>query len=656
MNDVSSISDADIRSIISKEWHPSMNGDLILDDIKLGSRSYVWLRCTEFPEDHFWENKFLLRVRQIRRGNIDSACPFCCNRLVLSGFNDLESRYPDIALEFDIDLNNEAPSQFVIGSARIVSWICSNYPDHKWEDSIHHRAMRGDGCPYCSGHRIITGFNDFATLSPDLMIEWHPTLNISVNPSTLSRLSNDGVWWKCVKHPDHEWVAAPSTRNLGRGCPYCANKKVKSGFNDLATHFPDLAKSWHPYKNGNLLPTHVTSYSQKQIWWLDEFGHDWEETPGNRAGKGFGCPYCSGHRVLSGFNDLATLYPEIIHEWHSTLNEFGPDSVTGKSHILIWWICSECKYEWVTDAATRTRTPGGGCKFCNMKRVAFTSRAEGELIQFVRDLDIGHVESNYRALLKYPSEVDIYVPGRQIAIEYNGLYWHSDQYRNDDYHAVKFDRCEELGVRLIHVWEDDWLYRPEIVRRNLGHVFGISDYPEVSIESCLIVEVTEDAAALFMIENHLRGNIEGSMRFGIVHLSELIAVMIINIDGQTVNILRHASSRVVPGGVSALISHLTLSLAPSLIIVIADRGTEDDTIYESIGFRLDVRLPPDYEYALRYHRINKSEYTTDRFRDDPNLYYEDGMVERQLADANGIPRVYDSGSIRYIRGTEVSDE
>jgi hypothetical protein len=109
----------------------------------------------------------------------------------------------------------------------------------------------------------------------------------------VSHKSNKKVWWlgKC----GHEWEAIINNRSKGRGCPYCANKKVISGFNDLETQNPTLALEWHPTKNGSLTPKMVTANSGKKVWWLGKCGHEWETRVSHRS-NGSGCPYCCGQK------------------------------------------------------------------------------------------------------------------------------------------------------------------------------------------------------------------------------------------------------------------------------------------------------------------------------------------------------------------------
>lgn len=246
------------------------------------------------------------------------------------------------------------------GSIRKVWWKCDK--GHEYQAAIASRAKKGSNCPYCSGHRAIPGETDLATLYPDIAAEWHPTKNGNLTPDQVATQSNKKVWWRCNK--GHEWQAAVNNRVCkGTGCPYCAGKKALPGENDLATVRPDLAAEWHPTLNGDLTPSMVLPNSGKKVWWLCPKGHTYDSTIINRTKQNTGCPYCSGHRVWPGFNDLATKFPDIAKQWHPTLNgDLTPDQVTPGSNKKVWWICNEGH---VWDAVINNRTRKGyGCPIC----------------------------------------------------------------------------------------------------------------------------------------------------------------------------------------------------------------------------------------------------------------------------------------------------
>ena len=224
--------------------------------------------------------------------------------------------HPEIAKEWHPTKNDTLkPTDVTAGSNKKVWWICEK--GHEWEASIANKTA-GRGCPYCSNKKVLTGYNDLAITHPEIAKEWHPTKNGDLKPTDVTFGSRKRVWWQCEK--GHEWQAKIANRNSGKGCPYCANRKVLAGYNDLATTHPEIAKEWHPTKNGDLKPTNVTVGSDKKVWWICEKGHEWKTTIGSRTLLSSNCPHCS----LSGTSrvELIVLYYlnqysncEIIHRY-----------------------------------------------------------------------------------------------------------------------------------------------------------------------------------------------------------------------------------------------------------------------------------------------------------------------------------------------------
>ena len=272
----------------------------------------------------------------------------------------MQSRYPDLAREWHPTRNEITPQQVLPGSHKAVWWVCKR--GHEWKASIKSRVV-GSGCPVCANRMVIPKENDLATEFPEIAAQWHPTKNGTCTAYDVTSGSRRKIWWICEK--GHEWQASVYSRALGgNGCPVCAGRKVVSGENDLASQFPEIAAQWHTEKNGNLTPQQVTPYANRKVWWKCELGHSYQAMVAARTMSGTGCPYCAGRKVLPGFNDLATLYPEIAKQWHPTLNgALTPNSVTAGSHRKVWWQCAE-GHVWQAVIYTRTGVKKCGCPVC----------------------------------------------------------------------------------------------------------------------------------------------------------------------------------------------------------------------------------------------------------------------------------------------------
>ena len=180
----------------------------------------------------------------------------------------------------------------------------------------------------------------------------------SVKPGSHRKLR-----WRCAQ--GHSWEAPVYSVALdGCGCPYCAGKLPIPGKTDLATLEPELTAQFDREKN-DLQPEQLLPSSHAKVWWRCSLGHSWQAAPFSRIGeKGSGCPYCTGKKVLPGFNDLATLKPGVAEQWHPTLNgTLSPREVSLGSNKKVWWRCG-LGHSWQAAIYSRTRKNAAGCPIC----------------------------------------------------------------------------------------------------------------------------------------------------------------------------------------------------------------------------------------------------------------------------------------------------
>jgi hypothetical protein len=277
-------------------------------------------------------------------------CPFCSGRRVTQGVNDLATLRPDLAAEL---VDQPLATQLSVFTHKKVEWCCKPH-SHRWAATVASRSI-GNGCPYCAGKAALAGFNDLATLRPDLAAE----LVDQTLATKLTVSSGKKVEWCCKAH-GHVWVVAVSQRSAGRGCPYCAGKAALSGFNDLATLRPDLAAELVD----QTLATKLTVGSGKKVeWCCKAHGHVWAAQVASRS-IGNGCPYCSGWAVLAGFNDLATLRPDLAAE---LVDQTLATKLAAGSNKTVKWHCKAHGHAW--SAKVNDRSGGNGCPYCGKRAV-----------------------------------------------------------------------------------------------------------------------------------------------------------------------------------------------------------------------------------------------------------------------------------------------
>ena len=269
--------------------------------------------------------------------------------------------------------------------------------------------------------------------------DWDKNGNLGFDPQKMTCGSERKAWWKCKK--SHNWQATIASRNQGKGCPYCANRKVLIGYNDLQTANPSLSKEWHYENNQGLTPMDITSNSDKKVWWRCNEGHEWQARIADRS-KGNSCPYCAGKKVLVGYNDLNTVNIELAKEWnYEKNNSLTPMDVTANSDKKVWWKCSK-GHEWA--AKIYSRSNGSGCPACSSEK--HTSFPEYAMIYYLQKQGLDVIHSSR----KYGYELDVYIPSLKIAIEYDGYYWHKDKVSLD---LEKNRKCENDGIKLYRIRE-----------------------------------------------------------------------------------------------------------------------------------------------------------------------------------------------------------
>lgn len=274
------------HSVIAAEWHPTLNGELTPENVVAGSERSVWWVCPE--EGHEYEMLVARRTRGKGRG-----CTVCARQRVHTS-TSLAVTHPDVAARWHPTKNRKlTPNDVLSGTTRKVWWTC-NAQNHAYYGSVEGRTL-GHGCPICT-RRSISKSNCMRKTHPHLAAELHPTKNGDVTPDNVLASTAKQLWWQCPRH-QHVWRTAGATRVRGTGCPYCVNRLVWVGFNDMATTRPDLASQWHPTRNGDLHPTDVVAGTNKVVWWRcdKDSTHEWAAKANNRV-TGSGCPKCwEGH-------------------------------------------------------------------------------------------------------------------------------------------------------------------------------------------------------------------------------------------------------------------------------------------------------------------------------------------------------------------------
>ena len=432
---------ATTHPFILSKWHPTKNKSLNPFNVTAGSGKKVWWKCPK-GDDHEW----LKSISEIVLKN--KGCPICSGHKVVKS-NCLATTHPEVTKEWHPTKNGDFTAfKLTKGNVKKVWWKCPKGDDHEWLQSPNSRLSKSTtGCPICNGKKVVES-NNLYTLFPKLAKEWHLTKNGSLNPEEVTPNSSKKVWWKCPKGNDHEWLTSINHRTNGTKCPFCENQKV-SKTNNFLYVYPELAEEWHATKNGDFLPEHFVSKSNKNVWWQCPEGedHEWETSIGHRTGgRKTGCPVCFGFKVVNS-NSLDYKFPKIAEEFHPTKNgNLISKEIFFSSAKKIWWKCKKgIDHEWKTTVYHRTIN-NSDCPYCTL-----TPQSKQELI-ITHELITIFTNINPKGFkLRIKGKlwsIDIYIPDLKIGIEFDGSYWHKDK---RDLDKLKTEELEAEGFNIIRV-------------------------------------------------------------------------------------------------------------------------------------------------------------------------------------------------------------
>lgn len=366
----------------------------------------------------------------------------------------------ELMSEWDWDANAELdPNKLTSGSNKKAWWKCSKCT-HKWQTTIHHRAVRKQDCPKC---RYIFKKKIQANLTathPKAKNYWLFSKNNLLTPDLFSQYACQRVWWKC---PDCGCEWEEKIKNQVKKlawCPHC-----KKGIRDLASFLPELVKEWHKTKNIDN-PERVSYASNKYAWWkCSKCNYEWKAKISNRSILKRGCPCCSEpvRVVVPGINDLKTKFPHIAKEWHPNKNgNLLPEQVASGTRKKVWWICP-LGHEYQATIGHRTAPNGTGCPICYSRRQ--TSFAEQAVFFYVNRLYPDAI-SRYKSDFLGKFELDVYIPSIRYAVEYDGEAWHKQN--KIEREKRKYQICKEHGITLIRMREQMPESGEEVADRIVG--------------------------------------------------------------------------------------------------------------------------------------------------------------------------------------------
>ena len=296
-------------------------------------------------------------------------------------------------------------------------------------------------------------------------------------------------------------------------------------------------------------------------------------------------------------------------------------------------ICCEKGHEYIINSVNiynRIKYNTELCLECNPIGNRY-SGLENLLFEFIRNNYNGEILRNTRIENK---ELDIYLPDIKLAFEFNGLYWHSELYRDNNYHKEKTDLCNKNDIRLYHIWEDDWIFKQDIVKSMILNKLGKTNN-KLFARKC-IIKIVDDNKSIkdFLNNNHIQGFVGSKIKLGLFHNDELVSLMTFKNTNNDYELNRFCNllNTSVIGSFSKLLNHFMKNYKYDNITSFADLSYSYGDIYEKY-FKLEKILPPDYKYIVDGIRIHKFNF---RIKNEKNI-----MLNKQLY------KIYNCGLKKY---------
>ncbi len=492
-----------------------------------------------------------------------------------------------------------------------IEIICPTHGKFTKSVKLH---KRGVGCSKCS-NRYSPNSEDFIKFCKKI----EPELDYSFTEYKNNKTKNNFI---CKKHG----LISKSPNNIKTHiCDSCYN--IGKNFKI----FKEKAK----LKYGDRFEYHNYNNNKSKLKIIDkETGFIYYQSPRYHLN----CNYFYNKRTITDFIKKAK-------EIHGDKYDYRESIYIGnKNNISIF-----CKKHGEFKQIVNNHLRGAGCPICNR-----FDKKENEIYDFIKDNYNNEIIKSDRSIL-HPKELDIYLPHLKLAFEFNGVYWHSELYKEKNYHSQKTKDCLEKGINLIHIWEDDWQIKKEITKSIILNKLGKSN--RIFARNCKIIEITDNRLVRqFLEENHIQGFVGSKVKLGLYFNEELISLMTFgdlrkslgqNSKNGHFELLRFCNkiNTSIIGGVSKLFKYFINKYKPSEIISYSDNSRGNGNMYEKLGFDILSETVPNYYWVIDGVRKNRFNFRKDKLIKegaDPN------KTEKEIMSEKGYYRIFDCGSKKWL--------
>lgn len=523
-----------------------------------------------------------------------------------------------------------------------VQIIC---PEHGvfWKDFQHH-IYRNAGCPECVGKKRYSTV-EFIEKCKKLPHTENFTYESTVYINTHTKVKIT-CHCKDKEGKEHgEFEITPLHLLGGEGCPICRYIKSSAGKRRDVEEVVNKAKEVHGDKYDYSLITDYKNDRTKYPIICSKHGTFYQAFNNHIKGRQ-GCPICGRISYANKRRSTAEEFIEKAKLLHGDKYDYSKvEYITNATKV-----CITCPKHGDFFMEPGNHLMGQGCPKCG----AYRSKGENELFEFIKTtLPEENVIQGERGIIGN-DELDIYVPSLKIAFEYNGLYWHSEIAKDSRYHLRKTKKCEENNIRLFHVFEDDWLYRKDIVKSMIKNLLG-KTAKKIYARKCEVKSVNFNDSKKFLSENHVQGYCPSKIRYGLYYNNELISLMTFGVSRHFIGNGKHQwellrfcnkTNTSVVGGASKLLKYFIQENNPNEIVSYADRSRSNGNLYEILKFVKYNESVPNYYYIIngkRVYRFNMRKSVLIKKYECPKE-----MTEREFCYQQKWYRIYDCGSLCYI--------
>jgi len=420
----------------------------------------------------------------------------------------------------------------------------------------------------------------------------------------------------------------------GEGCKKCNKDKINPSAHTLE-QFVEKANASHSNKYDYSLVEYKNNKLHIDV--ICTIHGVFKTRPDNHINKSSGCPKCKNIKVKKDLTDSQEDFLLKAEKTHGDLYDYG-DVVYVKSHNKVK---IRCKKHGIFEQKPYGHIQGYGCPKCVNK----ISKAEQEIFDFINNI-VPCRQSDRKTLGK--REIDILIPSKNLAFEYNGLFYHSDKYKGANELILKTLACEEKDLKLVHIFEDEWVFKEDIVKSKIRNILNAVKNKIIAQET-VVKEVDTKTANQFLEENHIQGKTKSKIRVGLYYKDELVSLITLRqIKEESFELIRSCDkiNTDVIGGTLKLLEYFEQVYKPKQLVCYVDRRWSEGDSYFELGFTFCYLSKPNYFYTKGQKRFS-------RFGFRKEVLIKEGFdkekTEKQIMEERGFFRVYDCGTMKFIK-------